>query len=72
MKRKKDKKTEMYLCGEKYSRDYEMTGDYFFDSIIKFFGIKKLKEGHSGDLSQYLYWMVLGVVFVVLMLMVVV
>ncbi len=64
----KERETEMYLCGEKYERQYG--GEYFFDSIFKVFGLKKLKDGHSGDLSDYLYWMVIGIVFVMSLLVV--
>ena len=67
-KEKKERETEMYLCGEEYTKDYEMSSDYFFDSILKFFGIKRLRRAHSGDLSSYLYWLVLGTILVILML----
>ena len=67
-KEKKERETEMYLCGEEYTKEYEMSSDYFFDSILKFFGIKRLRKAHSGDLSSYLYWLVLGTILVILML----
>ena len=71
-KNEKPRETEMYLCGEEYSKEYQMEGDYFYDSIMNFFGIKKLREVHSGDLSSYLYWMVLGLLFVIVALLVIV
>ena len=67
---KKERETEMYLCGEEYNKDYEMSTDYLFDSILKFFGIKRLRKAHSGDLSSYLYWLVLGTILVILMLVI--
>lgn len=69
-KKDKERETEMYLCGEEYNKDYEMSSDYFFDSILKFFGIERLGKAHSGDLSSYLYWLVLGTVLVILMLVI--
>jgi len=63
-----ERETEMYLCGEEYSDEYEMSSDYFFDTILKFLGMEKLRKKHSGDLSSYLYWMILGSIFVIIVL----
>lgn len=60
-----ERETEMYLCGEEYEKDYQATGDYF-SSIVKFFGLKKLREAHSGDLNEYLYWLVIGTIFIII------
>ncbi len=70
MKKKKDRETEMYLCGEEYEKEYVASPDYFFDTVLKFLGIRKLREAHSGDVSQYLYWLLLGTVFVMVMFVV--
>lgn len=68
-KKTKQRETEMYLCGEEYTKDYESKG-YFFESIFRFFGLKSLRKVHSGDLSSYLYWLVLGTIFVIVMLVI--
>lgn len=70
MKGKNDEnETEMYLCGEEYSGEYKVSGDYF-SSIARFVGAERLRRAHSGDLSQYLYWLVLGTVFITVALVV--
>ncbi|UCG95465.1 MAG: hypothetical protein JSV92_00210 [archaeon] len=71
-KKTKERKTEMYLCGEKYSSQYRLKSDYLFDSILKFFGLERLRKAHSGDLSTYLYWLVLGAVAIIILLLVMV
>ncbi|HDI02774.1 MAG TPA: hypothetical protein ENF95_01420 [Candidatus Aenigmarchaeota archaeon] len=63
-----ERETEMYLCGEEYSEEYER-GEYFFDAVYRVFGLRKLKEIHSGDLSSYLYWIVVGIIAILLMVM---
>ena len=65
----KERETEMYLCGEEYSKEY-VDGDYLFDTILRLLGVKRLRKAHSGDLGSYLYWMVLGLVFVITMLVI--
>lgn len=63
-----ERETEMYLCGEEYSEEYER-GEYFFDAVYRVFRLGKLKEIHSGDLSSYLYWIVVGIIAILLMVM---
>lgn len=67
---KKERKTEMYLCGEEYSSQYSLKSDYLFDAISRFFGVESLRKLHSGDLSSYLYWLVLGTVVIIAVLLV--
>jgi len=63
----KKRKTEMYLCGEKFDKEYLPKSDSFYQTILQVFGLKKLREKHSGDISEYLYWIVLGLVFVIIL-----
>jgi len=66
----KERETEMYLCGEEYDEKYKLSTDYLFETVSSFFNLKKLRKFHSGNLSSYLYWLVLGTVFIILFLVV--
>jgi hypothetical protein len=58
-KKKEPGKEESYVGGEDLP-DLTVPADNFYQVIRKAFGLGKLRHLQSGDLSDYLLWMVIG------------
>ena len=59
------KKNETYTCGEPFPK-VSIGSDNFYDSIKKNLRIGDIQKMHSGKLSDYLLWLVAGIVAVLL------
>jgi len=64
------KKDETYTCGENLQKK-SVTSDNFYQAIIDSFGLNKLRDIHTGKLSDYVIWMIVGVVIIVMMVLVI-
>ena len=61
-----DKKYDTYTCGEPFPK-VRVSPDNFYVSIKKSLGIRDIREMHSGKLSDYLLWLLIGLIVVLLM-----
>jgi len=66
--RKEAGKQESYTGGEDLP-DLAVPADNFYQVIRKTLRLGKLKEMQSGDVSDYLLWMVAGLTFLLIMVM---
>lgn len=64
--REEGMKYETYTCGEPFPR-VEMSTENFYHAIKKALGIRDLKTYHSGKLSDYLLWIMIGTVILILL-----
>jgi hypothetical protein len=62
-------KYETYTCGEPFPK-VRIGTDNFYAAIKKGLGTRDIRHIHSGKLSDYLIWMLLGIVAVLLMVLV--
>ena len=61
-------KNRMYIGGEdEEPEDVNVTGGVF-RTFGKILGIYKLREAHSGDLSRYLTWILIGMLLIILIM----
>lgn len=65
--RPEEKKYETYTCGEPFQK-VSIGTENFYDAIIKNLGIPSLQNLHSGKLSDYLLWLVVGITAVLLLM----
>ena len=63
-----ERKYETYTCGEPFPKVH-VSPENFYVAVKKSLGIKDLREIHSGRLSDYLLWFVIGLVLVILMVL---
>ena len=61
-------KEESYTGGEDLP-ELRVEADNFYQAIKRAFRLGRLREVHSGDLSDYLLWMVAGLTFLLIMVM---
>jgi hypothetical protein len=65
----KRKGREIYACGEDISPErLNVPQDSFFRVFTKALGIEWLRRMHTGNVSDYLIWIVLGLIFIILVL----
>jgi hypothetical protein len=64
--REEGMKRETYTCGEPFPK-VDMGVENFYHAIKKALGIKDLRTYHSGKLSDYLLWIVIGAVMIILL-----
>jgi hypothetical protein len=57
-------KEETYRCGEPVP-DVVFTSAGFYRSIVKAFGLARLRDAHTGRLSDYMLWVLAGLAVVV-------
>ena len=57
-------KREGYACGEKEEKAVKARN--FYKIIFSTFKLDKLREAHSGKLSDYLTWIVIGLAILIL------
>ena len=67
-KRKEPGKEESYTGGEDLP-DLTVPADSFYQAIRKTLRVSTLKHLQSGDMSDYLLWMVGGLTFLLIMVM---
>ncbi len=63
-----ERKFETYTCGEPFPKVH-VSPENFYVAIKKGLGIRNLREIHSGKLSDYLLWFLIGMVVVILMVL---
>lgn len=61
-------KFETYTCGEPFPKT-EVSPQNFYVAIKKNLGIREMRDMHSGKLSDYLLWFLIGLVAVMIMVM---
>ncbi len=61
-------KNEAYTCGEPFPST-PMGPQNFYSAVRKNLRIDELRRMHSGRLSEYLLWMVVGIVAVLIMVL---
>ena len=59
-------KEETYTCGEDMP-DIRVQADNFYQVIRKSFRLGKLRHIHSGDLSDYVLWVVVGLTLILVL-----
>lgn len=65
--RKKEQfKEETYTCGEPMP-DIRVQADNFYQIIRRTFRLGKLRHIHSGDLSDYVLWVVVGLTLILVL-----
>lgn len=57
-------KRERYACGEKEEEPTRIKN--FYKIIFKVFKLDEFRERHSGKLSEYLTWMMFGLIILIL------
>ena len=66
--RSEERKYETYTCGEPFEK-VRINPDNFYTAIKKGLGIRDIREIHSGRLSDYLLWLFVGIVLMVVMVL---
>ncbi|NIO22531.1 MAG: hypothetical protein GTN38_00705 [Candidatus Aenigmarchaeota archaeon] len=66
---KEEMKFETYTCGEPFPK-VSVSTENFYHAIKRALGVKDLRSYHSGKLSDYLMWIVIGTVIVVLLMVI--
>jgi hypothetical protein len=61
-----EKKTDTYTCGEPFPVS-DVGADNFYEAVKKNLHVDEIRKIHSGRLSDYLLWMVTGMVAVLIM-----
>jgi len=68
-KRGAAEKNSIYACGEDIApQDLNVTTECFYDAIIDTFKVKKLADLHSGDLTEYLFFVCSGAFILMIIL----
>jgi len=67
-KKEEPGKTESYTGGEDLP-ELRVEADNFYQAIKRLFRLGRLRDIHSGDLSDYLLWMVAGLTFLLITVM---
>ncbi|RKY00526.1 MAG: hypothetical protein DRP54_05330 [Spirochaetes bacterium] len=67
---KKDKeKQTIYICGEDMKPEkLNIPPETFYRYLINLFKLKKLRKWHSGNLNDYLLWILAGLVAVIIIM----
>lgn len=66
--RVEERKYETYTCGEPFPKVH-VSSENFYAAIKKSLGIGDLRNIHSGKLSDYLLWFLIGMVILMLMVL---
>lgn len=65
----KDEKKKMYACGEEVKlEEANIPGETFYQSLIKSLRLDEIKSWHSGNLNDYLLWIFVGMVVLIILL----
>lgn len=63
-----ERKFDTYTCGEPFP-EVNVKPQNFYIAIKRSLGIRDISELHSGKLSDYLLWFLIGMVLVMLMVL---
>jgi hypothetical protein len=62
---------QIYACGEDLDPEYlNIPHGSFYKTIIRMLGFVRMTRSHTGDLSTYLAWILIGVVAIIGVLMI--
>jgi hypothetical protein len=65
-RKKEDYKEEAYTCGEPLP-DIQVPSDSFYQAIKRTLKVRRLHEFHTGNLSDYLFWVLVGLTAIILL-----
>ncbi len=68
--RSEEGKEDTYTCGEPFKK-ISVRSDNFYQAIIENTGLRRLREFHTGRVSDYLLWMVVGMAIILVMILVI-
>ncbi|MEM5812701.1 MAG: hypothetical protein QXN71_02110 [Candidatus Aenigmatarchaeota archaeon] len=68
--KKEPGKEEAYTCGEPIP-DINVRADNFYQSIKRSFRLRKIQHIHTGDINDYVLWLVLGLVVLIVLVAVI-
>ena len=68
-KKKEQFKEETYTCGESFP-DIQVGSDNFYQAIKRTLRLWRLRELHTGDLSDYAFWLVAGLASILLLVVI--
>jgi len=63
-----EKKYETYTCGEPFP-EVRISPENFYISLKTGLGIREVREAHTGRISDYLLWFLIGLVIVIFMVL---
>lgn len=66
-KKPEPRKENPYTCGEPVPAS-SVRSDNFYQDIIKIFRLEKIREAHSGNVSDYLLWILVGLAALVVLM----
>ncbi len=67
--KKSREKEKIYACGENISPGrLEVPYESFYRILIRMFGFESFKRWHSGDINDYLTWIITGMVMLIMVL----
>jgi flagellar basal body-associated protein FliL len=66
-KKPEGKKSETYTCGEPFPK-VSVKPENFYQAIRKGLAFERLRNIQSGKLSDYLLWIIIGIVVVLLLI----
>ena len=66
-KRAEERKGDTYTCGEPFP-ETGVPSDGFYEAIVKNLRVDDIRRLHSGRLSDYLLWLMVGIVAVIIVM----
>ena len=64
-------KTKIFACGEDVSPEtLNLFGSGFFELMGKILGIEIIRKMHNGDLSNYMTWIFIGMLFIIVVMVI--
>ena len=64
-------KKRIYACGESMKPErMNVNEGSFYNSIIRSLGLKRIRELHAGYLTDYIFWIIGGMVVLIILLVV--
>ncbi len=64
-------KKRIYACGESIKPErMNVTEGSFYNTIIRSLGLKRIRALHTGDLTDYTFWIIGGMVVLIILLVV--
>ncbi len=66
---KEKSKSKIYACGENIRpENMNVPQESFYNTLIKALRLKKLSYMHSGSLTDYMFWIITGMVVLIILL----
>ena len=66
-KERDKRKFQNYTCGEPFP-EVRIGSENFYQTLKESLGLKRLRDIHSGDVTEYLIWVFLGLVAILLLI----